>query len=171
MDLVCGAAYWAFRIGGEQDAVSYRDLNLRLVRDLLGSKQAWCGRMWPRPAGKSYKLSEPEMRPLLKDWDGPAACLATDEITVSGKPVGYCYREKPEREGQDSGWRFIAAVESEEYLSDPSHIGVYSLNTICNYDPDLIPLLSAPYGSAFARGEDGAFHYEPLNPQDSDQKG
>ena len=46
-----------------------------------------------------------------------------------------------------------------------------SLNTICNYDPDLIPLLSAPYGSAFARGEDGAFHYEPLNPQDSDQKG
>ena len=171
VDLVCGAAYWAFRIGGEQDAVSYRDLNLRLVRDLLGSKQAWCGRMWPRPAGKSYKLSEPEMRPLLKDWDGPAACLATDEITVSGKPVGYCYREKPEREGQDSGWRFFAAVESEEYLSDPSHIGVYSLNTICNYDPDLIPLLSAPYGSAFARGEDGAFHYEPLNPQDSDQKG
>lgn len=61
VDLVCGAAYWAFRIGGEQDAVSYRDLNLRLVRDLLGSKQAWCGRMWPRPAGKSYKLSEPEM--------------------------------------------------------------------------------------------------------------
>ena len=59
------------------------------------------------------------MRPLLKDWDGPAACLATDEITVSGKPVGYCYREKPEREGQDSGWRFFAAVESEEYLSDP----------------------------------------------------
>lgn len=171
VDLVCGAAYWTFRIGGDQDAVSYRDLNLRLVRDLLGSKQAWCGRMWPRPAGKSYKLSEPEMRPLLKDWDGPAACLATDEITVSGKPVGYCYREKPEREGQDSGWRFFAAVESEEYLSDPSHIGVYSLNTICNYDPDLIPLLSAPYGSAFARGEDGAFHYEPLNPQDSDQKG
>ena len=130
VDLVCGAAYWAFRIGGEQDAVSYRDLNLRLVRDLLGSKQAWCGRMWPRPAGKSYKLSEPEMRPLLKNWDGPAACLATDEITVSGKPVGYCYREKPEREGQDSGWRFFAAVESEEYLSDPSHIGVYSLNTL-----------------------------------------
>ena len=52
-----------------------------------------------------------------------------------------------------------------------SHIGVHSLNTLCNYDPDLIPLLTAPYGSAFARGEDGAFHYEPLNPQDSDQKG
>ena len=69
------------------------------------------------------------------------------------------------RRDQDSGWRFFAGEESEAYLSDPSHSGVYSLNTICNYDPDLIPLLSAPYGSAFARGEDGAFHYESLEVQ------
>ena len=41
--LVCGAAYWAFRMGGDQgaeDAAAYLDLNLRLVRQLLGSKQA-----------------------------------------------------------------------------------------------------------------------------------
>lgn len=149
VDLACGAAYWAFRIGGEQDAVSYRDLNLRLVRDLLGSKQAWCGRMWPRPTGKSYKLSEPEMRPLLKNWDGPAACLATDEITVSGKPVGYCYREKPEREGQDSGWRFLplwrarsisaTPPTSESTPSIPSAITTPTLSP-CSAPPTAVPL-------------------------------
>ena len=58
--LVCGAAYWAFRMGGDQgaeDAAAYLDLNLRLVEQLLGSKQAWAGRMWRRPQGKAYKLS------------------------------------------------------------------------------------------------------------------
>ena len=39
-------------------------------------------------------------------------------------------------------------------------MGVYSLNTICNYDPDILPLLTAPYGTAYARGEDGKFHAE-----------
>ena len=164
--LVCGASYWAFRMGGEGDAASYRDLNLRLAGQLLDSKQAWAGRIWPRPQGKAYKLSAPELRPLLTDWTGPSGCLATDEITVSGRKVGYCYREQPGQADRDSGWRFFAGDEDEAYLSDPSHLAVYDLNTICNYDPDLIPLLGAPYGSAYARGEDGAFHFEPLNPPD-----
>ena len=39
---------------------------------------------------------------------------------------------------------------------------IHILNTICNYDPDIIPLLSAPFGAAYARGEDGKFHAEPF---------
>ena len=163
--LVCGAAYWAFRMGGDQgaeDAAAYLELNLRLVEQLLGSKQAWAGRMWRRPQGKAYKLSPPEMRALLQNWEGPDGCLATDHITVLGKKVGYCYREKPDSQYPDSGWRFFSGEETDEYANDVNNVGVYSLNTICNYDPDILPLLTAPYGTAYARGEDGKFHAEPL---------
>ena len=140
--LVCGAAYWAFRMGGNQgaeDAAAYLDLNLRLVEQLLGSKQAWAGRMWRRPQGKAYKLSPPEMRALLQNWEGPDGCLATDHITVLGKKVGYCYREKPDSQYPDSGWRFFSGEETDEYANDVNNVGVYALNTICNYDPDILP--------------------------------
>ena len=42
------------------------------------------------------------------------------------------------------------AREDEAYINDIGHTGVYDLNTICNYDPDIIPLLSAPFGAAYA---------------------
>lgn len=166
MGLVCGAAYWAFRMGGDrgqQDAAAYLELNLRLVRQLLDSKQAWAGRMWYRiPQEKPFLLSAPELRMLLPGWEGPNGCLATDHITVLGKPVGWCYRERPDGQYPDSGWRFFSGEEDDAYVNDVSHVGVYDLNTICNYDPDIIPLLSAPFGTAYARGEDGKFHAEPF---------
>ena len=157
LGLVCAGAYWAFRMGSSPEEIAeYIDLNLRLVRQLLKDKRAWCGRMWWRkPAPKAFRLSEPEMRPLLTGWEGPAGCLASDRIVVDGRPVGYCYREEPMEGLPDSGWRFLAGDESEAYLSDPARSGVYHLNTLCNYDPDILPLLSAPAGTTYARGEDG----------------
>ena len=39
------------------------------------------------------------------------------------------------------------------------------MNTIANYDPDIIPFLNAPYGSAFARDpETGQFVEEDFEP-------
>ena len=164
--LVCGAAYWAFRMGGErgeEDASAYLALNLRLVNQLLNSRMAWAGRMWYRvPQSKPFRLSPPEMRQLLRDWEGPEGCLATDQIVVEGKPVGYCYREEPDGTYPDSGWRFFSGEEDDAYVNDPGRVGVYALNTICNYDPEILPLLTAPYGTAYARGEDGKFHAEPF---------
>ena len=65
------------------------------------------------------------------------AAIATNRITVEGCKVGYCYREKPDGDW-DSGWRFTAGDESEEYMDDPNNAGIYKLNTICNDDPDII---------------------------------
>lgn len=98
----------------------------------------------------------------LYDGEGPQGCVATDRIVVDGAPVGYCCREKPEDSGKDwdSGWRFFAGDESEDYMSDPDHCAVYALNTICNYDPDIIPLLDSETGTAWQRGEDGIFYPE-----------
>ena len=141
LDLVCGSAYWAYRMGCSLEEIAdYVQLNLRLVRDLLKDKRAWCGRMWWRkPGQKAFRLSPAELRPLLGDWQGGVGCLATDRIVVDGRPVGYCYREEPTPGQPDSGWRFLAGDEDEAYLSNLNHSGVYHLNDICNYDPDIIP--------------------------------
>ena len=38
--------------------------------------------------------------------------------------MGYCYREEPDG-GWDSGWRFTAGDESDEYMDDPNNAGIY----------------------------------------------
>lgn len=106
---------------------------------------------------KNFNIPKEEMKTLLTDWTGANGCLATNRIMVEGCKVGYCYREKPD-DDWDSGWRFTAGDESQPYMDDPSHSGLYALNTVCNDDPDIIPLLKAPYGSAFSRDDQGMFH-------------
>jgi hypothetical protein len=81
---------------------------------------------------------------------GRGGCVATDMITVHGKPVGYMVREPTTRPG-DSGWTFTAGFESQRFMDDVSKHGVYDVNTIANYSPDIIPFLDAPPRSAFIR--------------------
>jgi hypothetical protein len=72
--------------------------------------------------------------------------------TVDGMPVRFMYRERPDND-LDSGWRFFAGGETDEYIDNPANSGVYDVNTIANYDPDIIPHLEAPEGSAFERDD------------------
>ena len=80
-------------------------------------------------------------------------CLATDRIVVDASQVGYMYREDSDRTA-DTGWRFFAGDEDEAYFNDISKTGVYAVNTVANYDPDIIPYLNTPAPCAFekARG-------------------
>ena len=105
---------------------------------------------------RDYHVKAEDVKDLLPDWEGADGCIATNRITVEGCKVGYCYREKPDG-GWDSGWRFTAGDESEAYMDDPNNAGIYKLNTICNDDPDIIPLLNTPAPCAFERDENGVF--------------
>ena len=105
---------------------------------------------------RNYHVKAEDVKDLLPDWEGADGCIATNRITVEGCKVGYCYREKPDG-GWDSGWRFTAGDESEAYMDDPNNAGIYKLNTICNDDPDIIPLLNTPAPRAFERDENGVF--------------
>ncbi len=114
---------------------------------------------------KKYYLEEKDIDPLV---EGKGACIATDRITVDGEKVRFMYREEPDNE-HDSGWRFMAGDEDEEYMDDPANHGAYDLNTLANCDGDIIPFLDAPVGAAFEReSEDDEFQevhdFEP--PQD-----
>lgn len=101
-----------------------------------------------RKKEKEYLLNARDIRPLLATRMG---CIATDRITVDGCRVGFFYREQPSEGRPDTGWRFFAGDESDEYLDNPDNSGVYCLNTIANYDRDIIPLLDSAVGSAYYR--------------------
>ena len=130
----------------EEDMLEMALLCEELRRDLYESN----GR------NRNYHIKASDIKELLPDWTEAEGCIATNRITVEGCKVWYCYRENPD-DDWDSGWRFTAGDESDAYMDDPNNAGIYALNTVCNYDPDIIPLLNAPYNSAFERDENGVF--------------
>ena len=96
---------------------------------------------------KVFHIKGEAIKRLIPNMGG---CYASDRITVDGMLVGYMYREKPGDE-IDSGWRFMSGDESQDYIDNADHIGIYEVNTICNYSPDIIPYLNRPIGSALER--------------------
>lgn len=96
---------------------------------------------------KKFRLRAEQIRPLAT---GHGGCFASDLITVEGARVGFMYREDPDFQA-DSGRRFMSGLESDEYVDDPDNLEIYDVNTIANYDPDIIPFLDSPVGSAFER--------------------
>jgi hypothetical protein len=106
---------------------------------------------------KRLRLNMAEIRRLA---EGYGSCFATDRITMKGKRVGFMYRQAPDNDA-DSGWRFLAGDESDTYVTDLDNHGVYDVNIIANFDPDIVPFLDAPELSAFER-RDGSGPFEPV---------
>ena len=98
---------------------------------------------------KTYKLKSKD---ILEIEPNRGACFATDRITVDSVKIGYMYREEPNND-LDSGWRFFAGDETDEYVNDLNNISIYDINTIVNYDGAIIPFLDAPIGTEFERIE------------------
>lgn len=96
-----------------------------------------------------YILNEQQIRELVKPM---GYCIASNRITVDGEKVGFMYRESPEDE-DDSGWRFVAGDETEEYMDNPLHFMMFDVNYIANIDAAIIPYLQSKKGSEFERIE------------------
>lgn len=91
--------------------------------------------------------------------------LVTDRILVDGQSINYMYREEPDNK-QDSGWRFFAGDEDEDYLDNEANIELMNINIIAHYDKSIIPYLEAPYGIAFAKNDQGEFEEEAFDSED-----
>jgi len=111
---------------------------------------------------KQYKLAPSDIQQLT--MKGAGACIASDKITVDGARVGFMYREEKSEHPLDNGWRFLAGTETDEYLADKNNLDTYAINTIANFDPDILPLLPSPRGSAFMR-VNGKFMPAQMPPQ------
>lgn len=113
------------------------------------------------PNNKKFWLTNEKQ--ILTEWNDGPYCWASDSIMVEGKPIGFCYRVEPDETdtlGWDSGWRFFAADDDELYRANPKNMGNFELNSLCNVDGCILPLLHAPFGSAYRRGADGRFALE-----------
>lgn len=150
---LCGCAYFMFREQGcNEEVLNFFDINWNLIDHLLGEDGAWQRNGWYQIPEKDFLIKAEDMKIILDSWKGAEGCLATDRILVDGEKVGYMYREEPDSNHDwDSGWRFTAGDETPEYMDDPDHSGIYALNTICNYDPEITELLDAPFGTAYIR--------------------
>ncbi len=85
------------------------------------------------------------------------SAFATKRVAHERRKVCFMYREDPARE-DDSGWKFFCGDEPQEYVDDPENVGIYSVSTIAEIDPDIIPLLDTAPPCAFERSsQDGPF--------------
>ena len=109
---------------------------------------------------KKYYIKPEDIKELFHT-DGPDGCIS-DRIMVDGEKIGYMCREYADHDG-DSGWRFTAGDEDEEYMSNPENAGVYTLNAVANVDMDIIPFLNSPVGSGFFRDENGKLVKDDFN--------
>ena len=98
---------------------------------------------------KNYRLNDDTIVRLVRPM---GTCIASDRITVDGARVGSMVRKPPDR-SRDSGWQFFAGDETDAHFDDPDARGVFDVNTICNYDRDVIPFLYALPGAVFERDE------------------
>ena len=105
----------------------------------------------PAISRKAFRPPDDASRPIVLHR---GSWLETDRITVDGARVGGMYREDPNSE-HDSGWSFFAGDESEEYSNTPANYELYDVNTVANYDPDIVPFLDLPFGSACERDASG----------------
>jgi hypothetical protein len=94
-----------------------------------------------------FKLKPEEIRDVIPEM---GYCIASDKITIEGLPVGFMYREEPQDEN-DTGWRFIAGIENQDYLDDPGNSMMFEVNVIANYDAAIIPYLKLPVGTELER--------------------
>jgi hypothetical protein len=77
-------------------------------------------------------------------------CFVTQRILSDGARVGYLYREEPDEEG-DSGWRFSANDESDEYMDTAGNIAYVSIGAVLSRDDSFLHLLDLPSDCAFVR--------------------
>lgn len=97
-----------------------------------------------------------QIKPLAT---GLGTCIATAKITVQHLPVRFMYREHP-ISATDSGWRFLAGVETDAYMENAGNQGAVDVNVVANIDPSIIPLLASPVGAAFEKVETGGAFQE-----------
>ena len=83
-------------------------------------------------------------------------CFATKKVLYDGAKVGYLYKEKPVYD-DDSGWRFLAGDEADEYMDSGENSSYVSVGAVLREDDSFIRLLDREEGVAFLREENGEF--------------
>lgn len=155
---LCGAVYYMYVTAGqfEEDGLAeFLDINMRIVSKLF-TDGVWPLDAWCEQNYKQLAIPAEQVQRLLPDSYMGMNAVASDRILVEGYRVGVMVREEP-KSPQDTGWRFFAGDEGEDYVTNPANFGVLDINLIVNYSADVIPFLEMPVGSLLTRNDDDEF--------------
>jgi hypothetical protein len=72
-------------------------------------------------------------------------CFVTHRVLEDGQKPRYVYREAPDRE-DDSGWRYLAGDESDEYMDNAQNTFYIAVGKVLNLDRTLIEIFNEPEG-------------------------
>jgi hypothetical protein len=114
--------------------------------------------------GKQFVIDENSIKDLVH---GMGYSICSNKITIDGEPVGFMYREEPV-DDEDSGWRFLAGTESQEFADDPDNSKIVGVNTVANIDPSIIPYIKMPVGTELEKIE-GKTEFKPFVFDDFDE--
>lgn len=136
---LCGAVYF-MRREKEEQLEEFLKLNMNLIRQLFSEGMAWQRSAW----------YEPQEREWTEMFDLRQECLITKKA-LEEERVGYMYRQEPEKDFTDCGWRFMTGDETEEYVNEPGNIIMCRYSTVCNIEPSARAYFYADVGKQYEK--------------------
>lgn len=72
--------------------------------------------------------------------------IVSENILKKMRKLKWCIRESSVND-LDNGWRFLSDIDTDEYLSDSSHMLVCDWGTIFEIEPAIMPIFDLPVGT------------------------
>jgi hypothetical protein len=95
---------------------------------------------------------------MIKNAKGNG-CIVSNKILKENYMIGYMYREDPNNP-PDSGWRFLAGNEDEEYMNNANNFNIVDLQTICQIDKNVELYLNSNIGTSYIRNAKQLFELD-----------
>lgn len=82
---------------------------------------------------------------MKKSMNLGGSIVSKNILDKKGK-LRWCFRENGVND-IDNGWRFISDIDTDEFLSDSSHMLVCDWGTIFEIEPAILPIFNLPVGT------------------------
>ena len=170
VSLASGSVYNMFASTGRTADDGHKDflqINLDIIHRLLDD-EIWKLTSRFYVIQKQLAIAPDQIRELLDSDELQLTCVCSDRILCDGYRVSVMIRDEPSSP-TDSGWRFFAGDETPDYIESNdgmNNFGIVSLNLVCNYSEDIIPLLDSAVGTRLGRDNQDVFR--PLDQIDED---
>lgn len=81
--------------------------------------------------------------------------IVSKNVLEQRAPLRWAFREEAV-DAVDNGWRFLSAIDDEDYINDPANLTVASFNTVVYIEPAILPILHMPVGTDLTITRDAA---------------
>ena len=146
---LCGAVYFMLQEEAmNEDSIAsaehFLNLNINILNELFAANRPWDSSKWYKPKEREYAVGLTQVGMEEKTF----GCMVTKKA-IDTEKIGYMYREEPQENCPDSGWRFFVGDEDDAYVNNPDNVVIVTLDTICNIEPTVIAYMYAETGRRF----------------------